>query len=103
MFTSVDTNLHSFYEQIVAPVDIDGRKSCYTWNLLHREIYVLDPSLMHCTKSRIKETHEQNVVDITCYLCDCMNVFYPEWKIDKYNMRIKYINDVSRQCRWYVK
>jgi hypothetical protein len=87
-------------EQFVAPVDIGGRKSCYIWDLEAREITVLDPSLMKSPKSRIKKTHEEIAVNLTGYLCDCMHLCYPEWKVDRFDMGIVYLNDVSRASRW---
>jgi hypothetical protein len=63
---------------------------------------VLDPSLMNSRKQRIKRIHEKNVVNLTAYLCDGIKFFYPQWEVDKFDMEIVYINDVSRASRGSV-
>jgi hypothetical protein len=96
------TYFFMYHEQIVATVDIEGKKSCYIWNLLAKEISVLDPSLMNSQKQRIKRVHEKHVVNLTAYLCEGMKFFYPHWEVDKFDMEIVYINDVSRAARGSV-
>ncbi|KAM0869148.1 hypothetical protein ACQ4PT_040855 [Festuca glaucescens] len=86
--------------KIAATVETHGYHSCYIWDIIKKEVHVLDPVKMTCRCATIQKLHEPIVVDLSKCLILCLFEFFPECKLDGLDWKIIYRNDTSKRCKW---
>lgn len=87
--------------QLVLPIVLDGRWSCYFWDFPSRKIHVLDPTLMKSTTTRVQRRHHASVTALNDAISSCKDTFFQGWSVNMVGWTRCYLVGLGVSChRW---